>query len=273
MQTRVTLQHICKVGDVRVQNVRLREINGHDERRLVEMGSAIPTFLQSAELLGRVAKFEGLPEESRHDALQYLSIGDRVLLMLYLRKEVLGDSMHCTLDCPKCSEKMSLDLSVNALAESGRLARDNGSVTVGDISMVVRPPTHMDQQILLSNDTEGMQTFARSCIVSCNSPITSGVLDDTLFVAIDDKLRQLDPLADIALELKCPACGHDFEAPFDPEMLFLDEMAMRNRQLDWEVHWLAFHYHWSENSILSLAASRRRRYIELINESLSREAT
>jgi hypothetical protein len=34
------------------------------------------------------------------------------------------------------------------------------------------------------------------------------------------------------------------------------------------VHWLAFHYHWSEESILSLTSKKRRRYVEFINDSL-----
>ncbi len=270
MQTIVKLQHALEVGGMSIQNVRLRDINGHDERRLADMrSSSTPVFIQSAELLRRVAAFDGLDEGLVREAINHLSIGDRVLLMLHLRRQILGDTMHCTLDCPKCGEKMSLDFSVSALVGQRKTMQPNNVVTAGGLLIEVRPATHLNQTLLLSN--EGMQAFVRSCIVSCKPPLESGnTNDNAIAFAVDQKLKEIDPLADIALDLKCPACGNSFDAPFDPEAFFLDEISMRSRQLDWEVHWLAFHYHWSEESILSLGTERRRRYIDLINNSLSR---
>src|SRR5690606_2419100 len=114
--TVVKLQHPFEVGGTRIRNVRLRNLNGHDERYLADMrSSSIPAFLQSAELLRRVAMFEDLSQGLTHEAVNHLSIGDRVLLMLHLRRQILGETMHCTLDCPKCSEKMSLDILVSTL--------------------------------------------------------------------------------------------------------------------------------------------------------------
>lgn len=271
MQTIVMLQHALKVGGTRVQSVRLRDINGHDERRLAEVRSTVPAFLQSAELLKRVAEFDRLPEGLSHEAVDRLSVGDRVLLMLHLRRQVLGDAMHCTLDCPKCGEKMSLNISVGTLIGQRAHVKASTSVAVGDLFMEVRAATHLDQKLLL-NDAEGVQAFAKSCIVFCKPPLPPGAAKEAVVTAVDQKLKEIDPLADIVLELKCPECGHGFAAPFDPEAFFLEEIAMRSRQLDWEVHWLAFNYHWSEESILLLTAGKRRRYIELINDSLSREA-
>jgi hypothetical protein len=248
--------------------VRLREINGHDERRLAEIRNTAPVFLQSAELLARTAEFEGLAEELYHEAVSRLSVGDRVLLMLHLREQVLGDALHCTLDCPKCSEKMSLDMSVTALLEQRAVATVSAFVETDGLFMKVRPATHLDQELLLSNSPGGIQTFAESCIVSCEPPLPSGGAKEAVVIAIDKKLKEMDPLADIVLELKCPGCGHGFETVFDPEAFLLNELEMQSRQLDWEVHWLAFHYHWSEESILSLTSKKRRRYVEFINDNL-----
>jgi len=37
-----------------------------------------------------------------------------------------------------------------------------------------------------------------------------------------------------------------------------------------EVHYLAFHYHWSEKDILSMTRSKRRRYLAILAEKLER---
>lgn len=257
---------------MRIRSVRLREINGHDERLLAKMRNTVPPFLQSAKLLARTAEFEGLSEELSREAISQLSVGDRVLSILHLRKQILGDVLHCTLDCLKCGEKMSLDMSIAALLEQGvATAPMDSFIETEGLFMKVRPATHLDQKLLLSNDSKSIQAFAESCIVSCEPPLPSGSAKEAVVIAIDKKLKELDPLADIVLAVKCPGCGHDFKTTFDPEAFLLDELAIRSRQLDWEVHWLAFHYHWSEESILSLTSERRRRYVEFINNSLSRE--
>jgi hypothetical protein len=116
--------------------------------------------------------------------------------------------------------------------------------------------------LLLSADaTNGAsQLLMRSCAPLRDRPPGASA---------EHALKQADPLADIVLDLLCPECSHTFQAPFDPEAFFLTELAMRSAKLEQEVHWLAFHYHWSEDAILSLPASRRWRYINLINDTLS----
>ncbi len=53
----------------------------------------------------------------------------------------------------------------------------------------------------------------------------------------------------------------------------LQEMLRGARQVVEEVHALAFHYHWAEQEILALPRSRRRRYLDLIDDQLRRGAS
>ena len=37
-----------------------------------------------------------------------------------------------------------------------------------------------------------------------------------------------------------------------------------------DIHYLAYHYHWSENEILNMTRTKRRRYLNLLAEHLQR---
>lgn len=248
----VTLQHNCT--DKNLRYVNLREMNGYDEMRLAATRDS-PFFLQSIALLQGVAGFpEGVDAE---EVLPCLSVGDRVLLMLHMRRMTLGDTMHCILKCPACRVPMSIELSASTFIDSA-VKSALGQTETGEI----KPVTTEDQKMLLLS-AGGINAAAAMLLKSC------ALSHDRSADDAEQALKQIDPLADIVLDLSCPECGQIFQAPFDPEAFFLTEVATRSAELEKEVHWLAFHYHWSEDAILSLPASRRRRYLDLINDTLS----
>ena len=112
----------------------------------------------------------------------------------------------------------------------------------------------------------------RSCIISSEPQLQDKLNDDFLF-QLSSKLEELDPQADVNLDLSCPDCKHQFQAPFDIEKYIFQEIIQAHDQLEREIHWIAFNYHWSEDSILSLPFMKRKRYVELINATLSGEST
>jgi hypothetical protein len=114
------------------------------------------------------------------------------------------------------------------------------------------------------------ERLVRACVVN-SDPRLPADIDADLIAGIGSKLSELDPQADIILDLTCPICSHRFQVPFFPEDFFLREFDARQSQFEGEVHWLAFNYHWSEEAILSLPMTKRKRYVELINRTLSGE--
>jgi hypothetical protein len=66
------------------------------------------------------------------------------------------------------------------------------------------------------------------------------------------------------MAMDCPACGHQWRALFDVAAFLWREIdAWAKRSLN-EVHALASAYGWSQRDILSMSASRRRRYVSMI---------
>jgi hypothetical protein len=81
-------------------------------------------------------------------------------------------------------------------------------------------------------------------------------------------MADLDPQAELLLDLICPECGNRFSALFDAASYFFQELSGSIEHVYREVHVLALYYHWSEAEILSMTPRKRQRYLELLDEEI-----
>ena len=77
-------------------------------------------------------------------------------------------------------------------------------------------------------------------------------------------MAEVDPQADVQMDLTCPACGHQWQALFDIESFFWREISAWANRILREVHALASAYGWRESDILSMSTWRRQTYLNLI---------
>lgn len=272
--TIVTIPHGIPINGSWLRQVGLRELNGYDEQLLAE-ASNYPLPFRTTALLERVIKFgNGTVESSNTEIIRRLTEGDRIALILHIRRMTFGDKLQCVLSCSNCKEGISLDLSILDLLQPS--IPDPSSeyvVNVENFTLKIRPVTGADLEYLFDNGDESntVEQLMRSCIISSDPPLPEKLTDD--FIAtISSRLEELDPQADLVLDMVCPACQHSFQTPFNAEDFIFGEISTRQSQLEREVHWLAFNYHWSEDSILSLPLKKRKRYVDLINRTLSGES-
>ncbi len=269
----VSLPHGFSSGGSWVQSAQLRELNGYDEQYLGEI-EGLPPPQWTTELLYRVATFEASPAESNRDLVRHLTAGDRVALLLQLRRRALGERLECIITCPDCGDEMSFGLSVRELLQPRlREARTECEVNVEGLALRIRPVTGGDLEALASaKDNEDLrEMLVRTCILS-SKPALPPTLSEKVIAEVSSKLAELDPQADLVLDLACPACHRGFKSPFFVEDFVLREFHSRKSQVEKEVHWIALNYHWNEDEILSLPMTRRKRYVDLINRTLSGEA-
>lgn len=265
-----------------IEKASLRQIDGSDGQFLADISTdRTPVHRISILLLERLASFENVQDTNRkRQLLRNMSIGDRVALMLQMRSMALGDTMQCIICCDLCKKNMSIDLSINTLLHQASILSKKCKdevccIGVEGYELKIMPLTGSDQDMLSAKSTtvekENLkQSLAKSCIKESN-PRLPDIIPENLLYAVELKLSEIDPLSDIVLEVHCPSCGDAFSAPFWPEEFILQEVGTFNQQLEQEVHWLAFHYHWSEKEILALPMKKRRKYIELINATLAGE--
>ena len=57
---------------------------------------------------------------------------------------------------------------------------------------------------------------------------------------------------------------------FDPQAFLFVELRLSRDLLYREVHYLAYHYHWSEREIMAMPRDKRRRYIAVLADELEK---
>jgi hypothetical protein len=96
------------------------------------------------------------------------------------------------------------------------------------------------------------------------SPVAPSDLPMEVIEAVQERMAQVDPLADIAFSLTCPSCSHPWQLLFDALTLLWNEINAWAYRILREVHILASAYSWREADILSLSPWRRQAYLDMV---------
>ena len=260
-----------QMGNTWVRHVDIRELNGYDEELIASIQDYFPPFKTSL-LLSRVAKFSNITHKlDVHQTVRNLSVGDRIALIIHLRKITFGTMFYCTIHCPSCKDKLSVDIPIDQLLQPVYTNVQTAyTIELEGYALKIRPITGLDlENIALNQNTSDLtEKLLTSCILVANPPLPKS-LNNQLQEQISTELSKIDPQADLNLKVNCPNCNENFQIPIDIEDFFFKEVTTRYRQLEQEMHCIALHYNWDEKTILSLPLSKRKRYVELINTTLS----
>jgi hypothetical protein len=176
---------------------------------------------------------------------------------------------------------MDLDLSVSDLLLPPYPYADTIHETVvegegQDYLIRFRLPRGADQEAVAGMALDDVEAAANILMQRCVEQVTvkgnGGQPLQRMPAVVVQKLpgvmSELDPQAEIRLSLTCPACGVPSDVVLDTANYLFDEIAAKRDDLYREVHFLAFHYHWSEADILGLTKQKRRHYIGLLAEAI-----
>lgn len=253
----------------------VRPVTGHDEWLAAEQANDASAAEWVSRLLGRcvLALGDGSAAADEQgfgvgggvgaDVTGDLTVGDREALLLQLRRLTYGDALTLVADCGACHEPMDLDLSIGQLLA---VSVPESSAEHELDGFAFRLPTGRDQEAVAYAALDDPEAAAAALMARC---LLSGQPDDETIGAIAARMEELDPLAEIALQLSCPACQVTSAVVLDTGNLVRTELIAGQAALDASVHLLALHYHWTEQDIFDLPVSRRRRYVELLADALS----
>jgi hypothetical protein len=200
-----------------------------------------------------------------------LVVGDREALMLHLRQITFGDKLEPVVRCPKdaCGQQMDVSLRVSDLLvePSNGVPEYFERDSPGLGAFRFRLPCGQDQEAVAALARSDPHAAALTLLGRCTDhgvqDLPAGAVE-----IIGEWMAELDPQAEIRLDLTCPECGHAFTSLLDAGAYLFEETAMRSRELYWQVHFLATHYHWSESEILGMTPPKRKRYIDLLLQAL-----
>ena len=258
---------------VRARESVVRPLTGADQEFLIEAGDSMLAAHRTTALLSRCVQSIGPRQPVTPELAAQLVVGDREALMWHLRQIMFGERLEPIVRCPaaECGKPMDVplivsDLLVGASSEPVPEYLERDLPGVGPLRF--RLPCGEDQEAVAGLATRDARAAARMLLCRCTGLATDDLPAGAL-EAVSDWMVELDPQAEIRLDLICPECGQAFTSLLDAGVYLFEETAMRSRELYREVHLLASHYHWSEKEILGMTPPKRKRYIELVLESLA----
>jgi hypothetical protein len=202
-----------------------------------------------------------LPDRS-YDGLADWPLGRRNQALTNLYCQWFGPRLRAWTLCRNCSENLEFEMDTETLGGQNTWENDEAYEPVVVHGRAFRLPTSRDLA-LMANETDpaaGAVRLVERCLVESNGPARWS--EEELF-EIGESLAMVDPLAEICVNVPCPACGNEGKETLDPVSFLWTEIEARVRRLLFDVHTLASAYGWSEAAILSMSEIRRSMYIEM----------
>lgn len=284
--------YIDKEGLIHLE-VELSPLSGREEEFLADNTNGNSASLVTV-ILSRCLKRIGNISPVSEEVIRNLLIADRQYLLLKLRGITFGERVQATVPCPwpDCGKKVDIDFSIADFPV--KVAQDKGPVYRIELSkeaafiddngkqyreVTFRLPNGGDQEIIsphiLDNEAKSLAILLERCIQGIG-PLKNfdndiiSKLSPLARMEIEKQMEAISPEVDLNMEAICPECRREFEIPFGLQDFFFGELRISRDLLYREVHYLAYHYKWSEREIMEMPRNKRRKYIEVLAEEIER---
>jgi len=198
------------------------------------------------------------------EELARLPLGRRDARVLELHAALGGRALEATAACPACGEPAEFEVEVDALRSRGRRQARPEPVEACGLVVAWRPPDSTD---VAAAAATGDQAAAERVLLSrCVTSSHGGELPAEARTAVAAAMAECDPLAEVLVDVACPACETVFVADLDLGSFVWAEVRARALRLLRDVDALARAYGWTEAEVLALDERRRNAYLELVRE-------
>lgn len=206
------------------------------------------------------------------DAAAKLSIGERDARLLLLREWMFGSRLMNMVDCPQCSERLEWETNIRDIRLQSLQPHHSSrefSLELDEYSVRFRLPNSLDIASVIANgpDQPDPAKILAGCILDSQrsgEACEVNDLPDKVVQALNQRMEEEDPQADIRITLHCPNCSHQWTARFDIASYLWTEINQWAVRILQDVHKLARTYHWSERDILNMNPVRRQLYLGMV---------
>ena len=165
--------------------------------------------------------------------------------------------------CGACGEALEFELPLAALGATEASSSRPLRVTLpGRPALSLRRPTGEDLRAWRHAGWTSRPDAVHRMIDALRIAGPLPTADDE--PALAAALAEQDPLVAFAVDCRCPHCDAAQSVSVDLEGIALSRLAVRQDALLLDVHRLASRYGWTEAEVLAVPATRRRRYLALI---------
>ena len=261
----------CHSGSGACTQPELASVRSLSEVELLdvwERGQNQPLIERALTML--VGACRGAPRET----LAAMSIGQRDSCLLTLRESLFGPWLSSVADCPACGERLEMTFGLSEIrAPANPGAAHACSLHRSGYEMGLRPPNSLD--LLAVSECENQSEIPGRILERCvlrvldqgETESIEGLLarmPAEIIEAAIELVAQLDPQADVQVNLICPSCRHTWHVIFDIVSYLWSELHERAAELLREVNLLASAFGWRESDILNMSSWRRQCYAEML---------
>lgn len=218
-----------------------------------------------------LALWEAASPETSREALAARSVGQRDGALLTLREWTFGSRFVSLATCPHCSQQLEFAFNIVDVRVSTEVEpAPESTMTIAGYELQCRTPNSLD----IAAVSDGHETDERRkllferCLLAARrhgKSATAAELPPDVVDAVVERMAEMDPQADVDLNISCSSCGQQWRAVFDIVSFFWSEIDAWARRLLREVHILASTYGWQEGDILALSPWRRQCYLEMVS--------
>jgi len=275
------------------RDVELIILSGREEELLADRKDPASAALVTA-ILNRCVRRIGTISPISEEVARKLLVADRQYLLLKLREVTFGEQVLATIPCPwpNCGKQVDIDFSMNDIPvreskEKGptyKMTLSPEAAFLGDHGEVYneitfRLPNGGDQEVIspliFENEAMALTLLLERCIQDIGPLKNPGdeiisKLSPMARMEIEKRMKEVAPKVELTMGASCPECGREFSVPFDLQEFFFGELRTGRDLLYREVHYLAYHYNWSEQEIMEMPRGKRRKYIEVLADEIER---
>ena len=232
----------------------MRAFSNSDLLDLWERGSALHPLDRGLLALGAA-----MPEVSSATLADW-TLGRRNRSLMELHCRCFGSRLQGWGACISCGEKMEFELDARAMAQQNAAQCEESVMFNGQRFRLPSSRDLADVAGVMDSQQAAIRLLER-CRSGEDATLT---LSDDDMERVGAQMALADPLAEIRIALRCPACGHESTETLDIVSFLWEEIQARAKRLLWEVHSIASAYGWTEHEVLSLSTARRSHYLEMV---------
>jgi hypothetical protein len=191
-----------------------------------------------------------------------LPLGRRDARLLRLRSAWAAPALESIATCPSCGEQVEFapDAGVILAEAAGASAPEPLEVDGTVVTWRLPNSTDMAAAARASGPAGAERILLDRCVTV--SPAGSELSPEAR-AAVARAMAAADPVADVLVDLTCPACEVPFTAELDVAGIVWTEVVAHARELLREVDVLARAYGWTEAEVLGMSPQRRSAYLEM----------
>jgi hypothetical protein len=200
--------------------------------------------------------------------LRVLPIAERNLMLLRLHSLSFGPLLQIFGICPDCDAHLEFTVPVTEMTArvTAQSAAAPATWTENGRQYRLRAVTTDDLVATLSTaDLAAAQELLLTRCLEVSRPATTELATRSDPPEVQQRFDELHAAAELTCAVECPSCSCRHVHDFDIARFLWAEVQNAARRLLGEIHELASAYGWSQQDIITMSATRRRAYLELLS--------